>query len=75
MMCEYLTCFLLHSWASVKFPIELAPHNNISYALAFACTWTKLSLLYEWQVACDLDQFPMMARRPASRDGKMTSKK
>ena len=44
------------------------PYARDSSALAFALTRTKLSLPYSVDVACDLEQFSLAARREARRE-------
>ena len=44
------------------------PYARDSSALAFALTRTKLSLPYSVEVACDLEQFSLAARREARRE-------
>ncbi|KAL5473603.1 hypothetical protein EMCRGX_G028106 [Ephydatia muelleri] len=44
---------------------EPMPYAWDSSALAFALTRTKLSLPYSVEVACDLEQFSLPARREA----------
>ena len=47
---------------------EPTPYARDSSALAFALTRTKLSLPYGVEVACDLEQFSLAARREARRE-------
>ena len=47
---------------------EPIPYAQDSSALAFALTRTKLSLPYSVEVACDLEQFSLAARREARRE-------
>ena len=47
---------------------ELMPYARDSSALAFLLTRTKLSLPYSVEVACNLEQFSLAARREARRE-------
>ena len=51
----------------IQYVLQIVPECDTS-VLALICTKERLSLPYNWQMACDFEWFPLVARRVARQD-------